>query len=818
LTSIGNAAFAGCSRLDSIVIHELVTGIGSYAFANTAITDATVYWNTPLPLAEADSVLFGGVDLSAATLHVPYGTLPLYAAAPVWEDFGTIEEMTFGTAGSLLWSLSGDTLTINGPNGNKAMPDYSIALPAPWYAFRDSFNTVVIDTGVVSIGNYAFYACDSITSIVLSDSVRTVGNNAFAGCAIDSITIPDLVTSIGDSVFAGCKNLVSIDVNTANINYYSDYGILFDNAIETILTYPAGKPESEYSLPSTVRTIGKLAFAGCDSLSIVHLDSVTSIGNAAFAGCSRLDSLDIPELVTAIGSYAFANCTGLTDVTVYWATPLVFADTTAVFQGLSSAGVLHIPAGTKALYAAAPVWKYFGTMVEFEYGTAGSLTWSLDADTLTISGTGAVPDYSATSPAPWQSFVDRIAAVVIEDGVTVIGSYAFYGCDSLASIALSDSIVTIGNNAFAGCSKLDTIAIPDKVTFIGDSAFIGCSNLKAITAGSGNTEFSSENGILFDKAKTLIHAYPAGKSESEYVLPATVIAIRNAAFAGCDSLVSLKLNDGLNSIGNSAFYGCNLDSITIPASVSTIGTSVFVGCRNLSSITVAPANTAFSSDNGILFNKTQVTLLTYPAGKPDSEYSMPVTVTGIGSFAFYGCDSLASVILSDSLRNIGNSAFYGCNRIDSITIPKTVEQIDDYAFAGCSSLKSVKVYWDTPLTIAASVFSGVNVGNVTLYVTTGKESLYAAKPVWTEFDIVEFSPAGNEIIEAPSVQVYFSGGALYVNSPSAETIEIYSLTGTRLFRAPKQEGQDTLNVNIAKGQILIVRGTTGWALKIKNNN
>jgi hypothetical protein len=496
VTSIGDSAFAGCSNLKSV----------------------TVYWETPLPLAEADSV-FSKVDLSKAWLYVPIGKKGAYKDSTVWMDFDSIIEWRGGTVGPLSWGIDGDsTLTISGYG---AIPNYDTTALAPWHEFPDDIIKIVIDSGVTGVGTNAFYGC----------------------ALLDSITIPATVTSLGDSVFIGCQNLVSIDVDSTNTAYSSEDGILFNKQKTVIHTYPAGKPETRYNLPATVASIGSLAFAGCSSL----------------------DSIAIPSLVTSLGRYAFANCTGLTDVAVSWNEPLdIEAD--SVFSGVDlSVATLHVPIGTRALYAAAPVWADFGMIEEITSGTTGSLLWSLSGDTLTISGAGAMPDYTLASPAPWYSFRDSVKTVVIELGVTGIGSYAFYGSDSITSIALSDSVKIIGSLAFAGCHRLDSIAIPDWVTSIGDSVFAGCRNLVSIATGAANTAYSSVNDILFDKEKTSILVYPAGKPEREYSIPITVRTVGKAAFAGCDSLRSVLLPDSLTSIGYAAFAGCSrLDSIAIP--------------------------------------------------------------------------------------------------------------------------------------------------------------------------------------------------------------------------------------------------------------
>ena len=369
-------------------------------------------------------------------------------------------------------------------------------------------------------------------------------------------------------------------------------------------------------------------------------------------------------------------------------------------------------------------------------GCGTNLTWTLDSEgTLTISGSGNMYDYDYTGHfgklAPWKSQSDSIHAIVIEQGVTSIGSYAFYGCSSLTSITIPDSVASIGNSAFRSCSgltsitipdgvtsigsyafhncrSLTSITIPDNVTSIGSDAFYGCSNLTGIWVGEGNLNyFSDEKGVLYNKEKTKLMQCPGGLSGT-YAIPDSVTRIGNSAFSGCSSLTSITIPDGVTSIGSDAFYGCSsLTSITIPDSVARIGDYAFYGCSSLTSITipdsvtrigdyafsgcssltgiwVGEGNLNYSSDEkGVLYSKKKTVLIQCPGGLSGT-YAIPDSVTSIGDWAFSGCSSLTS-----------------------ITIPDSVTSIGDWAFHGCSSLASIFFNGDAP-TIATDAFSGVN--------------------------------------------------------------------------------------------------------------
>ncbi|WP_400223770.1 leucine-rich repeat domain-containing protein [Methanomethylophilus alvi] len=161
---------------------------------------------------------------------------------------------------------------------------------------------------------------------------------------------------------------------------------------------------------------------------------------------------------------------------------------------------------------------------------------------------------------------------------------------------------------------------------------------------------------------------------------------------GGNDIKSVSLPDGLTSIGGFAFFGCtSLSSVTIPDSVTSIGNGAFSGCTSLTAINVAEGNTAYISENGVLFNKSKTSLIQYPVGKTDSAYTIPDSVTYIGYDAFWGCTSLSSVTIPDSVTSIGEFAFSGCTSLSSVTIPDSVTTIEDCAFYGCTSLTSVTI-------------------------------------------------------------------------------------------------------------------------------
>ncbi len=243
-----------------------------------------------------------------------------------------------------------------------------------------------------------------------------------------------------------------------------------------------------------------------------------------------------------------------------------------------------------------------------------------------------------------------------------------------------------------GSGTITDITIPDTITNVANGNTYNKGNIQSINVASNNSQYSSEDGVLFNKDKTELIRYPEKKIGTTYNIPNTVTVIGKKAFMYCENLENLEIPESVTKIENGAFDECKkLKSIKIPASVTSIEYYPFNNCTSLTSINVDSSNQYFASVNGVLFNKEKEKIVKYPEGKIEKVYTIPSSVTSIEDFAFNNCTSLTSIEIPSSVTSIGGGAFNGCTSLTSIEIPSSVTEIKYRAFDGCTSLTSIEI-------------------------------------------------------------------------------------------------------------------------------
>ena len=447
--------------------------------------------------------------------------------------------------------------------------------------YRKDIKTIEIKNGVTSIGGHAFYRCTSLASVTIGNNVTSIGSSAFSECtSLASVTIGNSVTSIGSNAFYYCNSLTEIKVAEDNKNYSSEEGVLFNKDKTEIIKYPEGKTDNSYTIPN----------------------SVTSMLREAFYRCTSLTSIVIPDSVTSIASNAFNSCKSLTEIKV--------AEDNKNYS--SEEGVLFNKDKTEII-------KYPEGKTDNSYTIPTSVTSiGRDAFLACKSLASMTIGNNVTSIGSWAFYrCTLLASVTIGNSVTSIGDEAFDGCTSLTNIVIPDSVTSVGSSAFSECTSLASVTIGNSVTSIGSNAFYYCNSLTEIKVAEDNKNYSSEEGVLFNKDKTEIIKYPEGKTDNSYTIPTSVTSIGRDAFLACKSLASMTIGNNVTSIGSWAFYRC-----TLLASV-TIGNSV----------------------------------------------------TSIGDWAFYNCASLTSIEIPNSVTSIGWDAFKDCKSLTKLYIPKTIIQM-----------------------------------------------------------------------------------------------------------------------------------------------
>ncbi len=305
-------------------------------------------------------------------------------------------------------------------------------------------------------------------------------------------------------------------------------------------------------------------------------------------------------------------------------------------------------------------------------GTCGdnvNYNFNKQTGTLTISGKGDMVDYDSSFDTPWYigEYSNDITKVDIQNGITHIGSFAFFECN-MKNVVLPDSVKTIGKFAFYECEKLESISIPNQVSSIGNGAFNHCHNLKKITLPAKITKIA---GNLFEYCYAL----------SSINIPDGVKSIGYAAFR-FSGLKSVAFPKSVTTIDDAAFLKTDITDIVIPASVKTIGSDVFTSCIKLNSITVESNNKNYSSQDGVLFNKDKTTLIQYPTAGKRTSYKVPNGVKIIGYWSFGLCKNIENITIPSSVKSVELSAFIDCTNIENVYYNSTVAQWNKISIEG----------------------------------------------------------------------------------------------------------------------------------------
>ena len=480
------------------------------------------------------------------------------------------------------------------------------------------------NNGIYLIG-YVGDSMDLTLPINYNGQSYQIHDYAFHGCDdLRHLVIPAGITSIGKNAFAACENLTSIYVDSEHPTYHSNENCLIETATKTLLL---ACQNSTIPSDGSVTSIGEYAFANRKDLTSITIPNyITSIGSSAFFGCSNLESIVLP----------FVGASAKTENDLYQY-PLGYIFGTNSYKGgvettqhyydssLSSSVAVsyYIPSSLKSVTITG------GNILRGAFGYCKNLTEVIISSNVTKIGDWAF------------SNCVNLTTVVLPQSVTEIGAGAFNGCSGLLGIELPNGVTRIGEKAFCKCNSLPTIVFPQSVTEIGADAFKSCDSLLEIVLPNGLTRISDRSFSECIRLTTI-------------VFPQSIVEIGENAFYKCSSLLELTFPNGLTHIGYRAFYDCSrLTTIVFPQSLSNIGEEAFSDCDRLLEIVFSDGTTY------------------------------------IGEWAFKDCQALTNIDFQNSLISIGNYAFKNCSKLTNIVIPNSATNIGEGAFCGCSNLASI---------------------------------------------------------------------------------------------------------------------------------
>ena len=548
---------------------------------------------------------------------------------------------------------------------------------------------------------------ETVTNNGVTYTVTTIGDKAFYQCSnLTSIHLPKTIKRFeGQNCFAGCGNLSVVEIESLESWCSIDFEITngYDYSHSNPLSYAHnlyinGEPLTELVIPTGVTKIGKSAFCRLSSLTRLEIPtSVTSIGDEAFAECGSIDRLDIPDLeswlkmdIQGKGSNPMSCSSKIYLDGTKMPSELVIPETTTkiwanVFNGCNAITSVSIPLSVETIGTNAFASCDSLKMVDIQDIAA----WC----NIVFENEGANPISNATEPYGWWGLKEftlqvngtPITELVIPEGVTSIGAYAFDGA-RLEHVTFPNTLVSIGNHAFP-YNYFDEVILPESLKSLGECAFPECRYLERVQINDGLEVIPT---CAFDECGNL----------SDVSMPSSVKKIELQAFYLCRNLTTMPMTDSLQTIGYSAFAGSGIETLKTGKSLTSIGEHAFSFCHNLTRV----------------------------------EISDPVTA--LGQLAFYLNDSLQKAVIGNGVHKIPKRLFSQCLNLASVTLGNAVDTLEEYCFEYCEKIDTIVCMAAVPPVMNGaedSFFEPVVFQNATLYVPMGSVEAYKTANVWKNF-------------------------------------------------------------------------------------
>ena len=687
--TVGEQCFTGCTSITNANMNRTVKFMGPQAFYNcSAIKELTI------PVEYDPTGIFGSIS--------------------------GVEKITYyaGSTGVMQDRIN---------NYNKTVE----------YLNRNRLTTVIFEEGITHIGSYAFYGYyngngngNVLTNVTLPSTLQSIGDYAFNYCtSLTELTLPESLKTIGSSAFSNCSSLASV-INDSSLETIN--GSAFYNCSSL----------TSFNLPDSVRFIGSHAFYGCSSLESLNLsDNLTSVGSYAFYNCSA--KMTVPSSLTVIPEHCFYNCDGITEVFI---SDKVLSVGAEAFYDCD--GITKVTIDSAATLIGSNAFAYCDAIKELDipvdYNPTGIFSSISGVEKITYSFgySGRMQNRTSSNYDDTVEYVSRnnLTTVVFEEGITHIGSYAFYGYyngngNVLTNVTLPSTLQSIGEHAFSYCTSLTELILPEELKTIGSYAFYKCTSLESLNLSDNLTSVGS---------------YAFYNCSAKMTVPSSLTVIPEHCFYNCDGITEVFISDKVLSVGAEAFYDCDgITKVTIDSAATLIGSNAFAYCDAIKELDI-PVD---YNPTGIFSSISGVEKITYSFGysgrmqnRTSSNYDDTVEyvsrnnlttvvfeegITHIGSYAFYGYyngngNVLTNVTLPSTLQSIGDYAFSYCTSLAEITLPESLDRIGSYAFSN-SGISKIVFCGDAPV-FSSNAFNGLT---ATVYYPKNNDT-------WSEYTMLQY--------------------------------------------------------------------------------
>lgn len=701
LKEIGRYAFSR-SNITGIKMPAGVKKLDYYAFADT-VQLQQVELNGVSDLQIMGNVFYGS---GLKNVYLPEGITYLgefcFADCKNLTDISVAEENSYyASSDGVLFNKTQTKLITcpSGKSGSYMVPDTVLAfMPGAFEGCRLNEIHMSESCKLQTLGYRTFYDCDSLEEIDIPDSILSIDNYAFAYCdnlrkinfsensqlsgiykgafyqdeKLDNIDIPSGVQEIGDYAFAGCFSMTDTQLSdNKNLQLIGSHAYEYSGV-------------TLFNMPENLDEIEEYAFNGAKLDAITFNDVITTIGEYAFADCglSEMKIMNMPESIEYIGVCALKGANELEEITVPFVGTYEDDQVHTRFVGLFGGKAPNIKKVTVLRGTFLGIHAFYNdyrkTLPKLETIILPETllkidTWAFYVNQAMKSIT--IPD--SVEYIGYGAFEETgIENVQLPKNLKELGDNCFKG-SQLREINMPESLEIIGEGAFLECSQLKNIRIPKSVKKIGNAAFSGCKAMEMIQVDTGNNEYCSIDGVLYDNECTEIISAPGGLTGA-VIIPDGITKIPENAFSYCEKITEIDFPESVKRIENQAFSHCNsLKMVEVPKNVNYVGFGIFSDCHELQSAVVYAEITDM---NSMFWECSKLKEIVYPN-----------TVKSIGYF--YGCTSLETISVVDSVETMG--ALHNCDNLKNLYLGDKVK-IEGDIIGKCPKLESITVSEKNP--------------------------------------------------------------------------------------------------------------------------